>query len=132
MARPIAFFVAVLLPILSLAQSPPPLDLSALRAKAQLEGSVEVKVVTRAVAGLSAARKPTLTAEQRREVQRAQDKILIPLIARGLVVGNEIFVQPDGSFTMRVLPDGLEQLARGAEVQELRASDHRQTRGIAQ
>jgi hypothetical protein len=77
-------------------------------------------VTTRAVAD-AASIGPARTEAQHVAIQRAQHKVLAQLISRGLVVGNEINVQPDGSFTMRVLPSGIDQLAASADVAVLRA-----------
>lgn len=86
-----------------------------LRNRAILEGAVDVKVTTRPIAdsGLP-GRAPTEA--QRIAIQRAQHRILVRLLPRGLVVGNEITMQPDGSFTMRVLPTGLDYLAASPDV----------------
>ena len=126
MARLIAFVVALFVAVLSFAQSPLAPDLSALRSKARLEGSVEVKVVTRAAANGLGPSRSRQTVEERREVQRVQDKVLITLIARRLIVGNEISVQPDGSFSMRVSPEGLERLVQNADVAEVHAVQRNQ------
>ncbi len=45
------------------------------------------------------------------------------LISRNLVVGNEITVEPDGSFTMRVLPAALDRLSENPDIAELRAHE---------
>ena len=102
------------------AAQPNAADVATLRNQATGEGSVEVTVTTRAVA--DAARiGAERTEAQQVAIQRAQHKVLIQLISRGLVVGNEINLQPDGSFTMRVLPSGIDQLAASADVAVLRA-----------
>jgi len=119
MARWIPTIVLIFSVPLSAGAQPSTLDLTGLRAKAQAEGSVQVTVVTRAVSSAVSTGLSTASPEQRKAMRRAQDKILIRLISRGLVVGNEIFVQPDGSFSIRVLPDGLEQLAQSADVAEM-------------
>ena len=118
MSKPVALIIAVLLPLVAHAQTSPSSNLSALRSTARLEGSVEVRVVTRALANPVARSGRALT-NQRRDVHWAQETILARLIVRGLVVGNHVSLQPDGSFTLRVLPAGLEQLAQDAEVQML-------------
>jgi hypothetical protein len=93
-------------------------DLVNLRNKVVAEGSVEVKVSTRAVADAGSTL-AGLTNAQRIAIDRAQDRILLHLLSQGLLVGNEITVQPDGSFTMRVLPAGLELLLANTEVAAL-------------
>jgi len=102
------------------------LELSSLRAKAQNEGSVEVRVVSRAAASVVSSDLSNVNPEQRKAIQRAQDRILVGLIARGLIVGNEIFLQSDGSFSMRVLPGGLEALVVSTDVQKLSSVAPRQ------
>jgi predicted outer membrane protein len=104
-----------LLPLGIQAQTPSS-DVRALRAKAISEGSVEINVVTRALALSNGA---SVTPDKKAEIARDQSKLMAQLIARNLVVGNEIWVQPDGSFTLRVLPDAIEYLSASREVSVL-------------
>jgi hypothetical protein len=97
-------------------------DISYLGSKAAAEGSIEVVVATKAVADARAAKTGPLTAEQQRAIGRAQQKIMLILVSRGLVVGNEISLQPDGSFVLRVLPQGLDLLTQSSDVGEIRAN----------
>jgi hypothetical protein len=99
---------------LPLVAQPNPADVNRLRTQAIADGSVDVSVTSHAVAATRSGVVPT--ADQRIAIQRAQHKILIQLISRGLVVGKEVSVAPDGSFTMRVLPAGLDHLAASADV----------------
>src|SRR5262245_29049196 len=96
-------------------------DLSALRSTAQRDGSVVVTVTTRALSE-SRSNRGEPTTQQRAEIQQAQRKVLVALVAKDLVVGNEVAIQPDGSFTLRLLAQGLDELARNKDVAELRAT----------
>lgn len=96
-----------------------PNDVATLRNQATAEGAVEVRVTTRAVADAASVATARTEAEHV-AIQRAQHRLLTQLISRGLLVGNEISLQPDGSFTMRVLPSGIDQLAASADVAVLR------------
>lgn len=100
------------------AAQPNPGDVATLRNQAIAERSVEVRVTTRAVAD-AASIGAVRTEAQYVAIQRAQHKVLIQLISRGLVVGNEINLQPDGSFTLRVLPAGLAYLAASGDIATL-------------
>ncbi len=121
MTRPNAtLFLCLLLPVVALAQ-PSVVELSGLRSIAQTKGSVEVKVTTRAVAAAE-VQKTAPTSGQRIAIGRAQQKIMLILVSRGLVVGNEVSLQPDGSLVLRVLPQGLDFLAQSADVHEIRAN----------
>jgi len=121
--RAIAVVLLASFPLGALAQTS---DLGTLRAKAQAEGSVEVRVVTRAAASTSTVGTIAVSSEQRNAMRRAQDRVLIALVSHGLVVGNEIFVQPDGTFSLRVLPEGLEAMARNTDIQQLTVAGPRQ------
>lgn len=123
MCRAIAVVLLASFPLGALAQTS---DLGTLRAKAQAEGSVEVRVVTRAAASTSTVGTIAVSSEQRNAMRRAQDRVLIALVSHGLVVGNEIFVQPDGTFSLRVLPEGLEAMARNTDIQQLTVAGPRQ------
>jgi hypothetical protein len=97
-------------------------DISFLRNKATADGSIEVAVTTRAVADARASKSGPLAVDQQRAIGRAQQKIMLILVSRGLVVGNEVSLQPDGSLVLRVLPQGLDFLAQSTDVQEIRAN----------
>lgn len=113
MGRSTIALLALLAPLLLRAQTPSA-EAPALRAKAIAEGSVEVHVVTRAVALSKGA---TLTPERKAQIARDQNKVVMLLITHNLIVGNAITIQSDGSFVMRVLPEALDQLARTGNVQ---------------
>lgn len=111
-----------------IASGQPVLAIAQLRSQALTEGSVEVKVTTRAL--VDAATSPTNhTQAQRLAIHLAQQRILLELVPRGLVVGNAINVQPDGSFTMRVLPEALEHLAASTAIAALGPAA---TKGVGQ
>ena len=116
--------VLVLLAIAPLMVQAQPIagDLPYLRNKASTEGWVEVVVRTKASIDASVAKIGELTADERRAIGRAQQKIMLILVSRGLVVGNEVSLQPDGSLVLRVLPRGLDVLSESAEVREVRAN----------
>jgi parvulin-like peptidyl-prolyl isomerase len=113
---PAALLLLLFAPLAASAQSVG--RVSDLRSKAVAEGSVAVKVITRAVAAAPSA-PAARTAAQRSAIQLAQQKLLLDLIPRGLVEGNEIRLEPDGSFTMRVLPEGIDRLAGSGDVAAL-------------
>ncbi|HZF30368.1 MAG TPA: hypothetical protein VE907_14720 [Gammaproteobacteria bacterium] len=115
MGRSTIALLALLSPLLLEAQTPSA-EAPALRAKAIAEGSVEVHVVTRAVA---LSKGVTLTPERKAQIARDQSKIVMLLIARNLVVGNEITGEPDGSFSMRVLPAAIDYLAISPQIDTL-------------
>jgi limonene-1,2-epoxide hydrolase len=115
MGRSTIVLLALLSPLLLEAQIPSA-EAQALRAKAVEEGSVEVKVVTRA---LSASRGSVLTPERHAQIARDQSRIVMLLVARNLIVGNEITIEQDGAFTMRVLPEAVDRLAASTDVAEI-------------
>jgi len=108
-------------PMVALAQ-PVSSDIAYLRTKANAEGWVEVSVTPRGAAEVRALRAPSLTTDKQTIIGRAQQKIMMILVSRGLVVGNEVSLQPNGSLVLRVLPRGLDFLAASPDVAEVRAN----------
>ena len=115
MNRSMVALLALLSPLLLEAQTLSA-EAQALRAKAIADGAVEVNVVTRA---LSASKGVAPTPERKAQIVRDQNRIVTLLVARNLVVGNEITVEQDGSFTLRVLPDAIDRLVVSADVAEI-------------
>ena len=109
-----------LAPLVAAAQ--PSGDITSLRNRASAEGSIEVVVATKAVVAARTSKTGTETADQQRAIGRAQRRIMLILVSRGLVVGNEVSLQQDGSLVLRVLPQGLDILAQSPEIQEIRAT----------
>jgi len=108
-----ALLCLALTPLITSGQTATPI--AQMRNRAIAEGSVEVTVTSRAVA--QAPLSPSArTQAQRFAIQLAQQKILMGLLPRGLVVGNEINAEPDGTFSMRVLPDAVDVLAASPDV----------------
>jgi hypothetical protein len=99
-------------------------DLASLRSQAQRNGFVDVVVTTTAVANMRTAGTlaPMVTPEQQRAIIRDQQKLVMALVSRGVLVGNEVSIQPDRSFVLRVLPQGLDLLSKTALVMEVRAA----------
>lgn len=96
-------------------------DLAYLRSKAIAEGSVGVTVTTKSATD-TAGFKGAMTTEQQPAIGRALHKIMMVLVSRGLVVGNAASIQPDGSLVLRVLPEGLDVLARSPDVTAVRST----------
>jgi hypothetical protein len=109
-----ALLLLMFTPLVAGGQSTSPF--AELRSKAIAQGSVQVKVTTRAVADAPTAGR---TQAQRFAIQLAQQRLLLDLIPKGLVLGNEISMQADGAFTMRVFPDAIDYLAASNDVAAL-------------
>src|SRR6185369_14033302 len=97
-------------------------DLAALRGKAIAEKWVAVTVTTAATYDSRSTAAGTTTTVQQRFPDRIQQKLVMKLVSRDLVVGNEVSILSDRSLTMRALPAGLDFLAQSRDVSDIRAT----------